>query len=284
MGYPVIVEMFLTGDSKPFIDYKSVSVTGNTFLPVIKADVSPADPKNTYIFNAESSVGANIDWSQVKWTFMDTAEAQYGPVVSHKFPINSLGKTYTVALTLTRRLANGQVESKTKTDQIKIGSNEITPVVRALVYGDYLVLSAEKSTGTGLLLDRAVWAFPGEGENETLSSSHQEGTVKTDSHTISGELSIGSILEGLINLSGSYSYNNQSSESEYETNSESFTSSNYHTGPICRRYAGELRYQLVTLYVYRMTTEGGVEGKSITVNVDLKRAKASAETGGVSYE
>ena len=73
--------------------------------------------------------------------------------------------------------------------------------------------------------------------------------------------------------------------SEYTESNETFSSQNMHTGAICRRYVGKNMddviptKQRVTLFVYRMTADGGTEGTSITVNVDLAKA-----VEGVSYE
>jgi hypothetical protein len=186
---------------------------------------------------------------------------------------------------------------------VVIGSDEITPVVRAKVIGDYLVLSAEQSEGRGLLLDRAVWAFPGEGDSVSNSESYKTGTLSTE--TISGGVSTHGEAgvrtdfstgdTGLfcspyldIGVKGYGGVENQivnyGDNDSYRDHNDAFSTSNYHTGPICRRYVKGRKKQIVTLYVYRMTPEGGIEGKSITVNVNLKEAKSAADGGGVSYE
>jgi hypothetical protein len=168
---------------------------------------------------------------------------------------------------------------------VVIGSDEITPVVRAKVIGDYLVLSAEQSEGRGLLLDRAVWAFPGEGDTVDYSDSYQTGTVVSNSanHGFSGSVTLGGRYNNFT-VGAHVDYGSQSSENVYQTENNSFTSSNYHTGPLCRRYIKGQDKQLVTLFVYRMTPEGGTEGRTITVNVNLKEAKSAADGGGISYE
>jgi hypothetical protein len=77
----------------------------------------------------------------------------------------------------------------------------------------------------------------------------------------------------------------------FKDNTESFSTSNTHTGAICRRYVGEydietggeemMRSILVTLFVYRVNSYGGVDGESITVRVSLNEAK---KAGGVRYD
>jgi hypothetical protein len=273
-------------------------VEGDEFVPVIQVDISEDDP-NAMIFSAESSIGNNIDWTQTKWTFMDTAESRYGPVVTHKFPVDSQSKTYTVALTLFRRLINGQVESKTSRRQVTVGSDKITPVVRARVVNNTLILSAEQSEGRGLLLDRAVWAFPGEGDSVNNSESYETGKISTDTHFCDlktygdfgfSEGDKNAFLGGYLKIGAQYDLGtghkeiNYGSGDSYRNHNDTFSTSNSHTGPICRRYVEGQDKQIVTLYVYRMTAEGGIEGESITVNVDLKEAKSAADGGGVSYE
>jgi hypothetical protein len=312
MGYPVVAEMFLKGDTKPFIKYESIDVLGNELIPIITPFSDSEEDPTKIMLSAETSQGTGIDWAQTKWTFLDTAEVAYGPVISHTFPRHSeIGKkTYPVALTLYRRQGNGNVESKTVQKEIEIDADEITPKIKAQIFGDYLVLSAEESTGLGLLLDRCVWSFPGEGDSITTDISTKEGTLITNNFNIgaSAQAKLGnktyvSVGAGIgfieaknetyhdVFIEGHLSddLNVVSYLGDYKDKRESFSSSNSHTGPICRRYVKGLDTQIVTLMVYRMTSDGGVEGKCITVNITLKNIKngasgASADSQGVIYE
>jgi hypothetical protein len=73
MGYPVMVLMYLKGDSRPFVGYTSIDVAGDALLPIISWQKDSADP-NTITFSAENSKGSNIDWTQCRWTFGDSSE------------------------------------------------------------------------------------------------------------------------------------------------------------------------------------------------------------------
>lgn len=289
MGYPVIVEMFMKGDSKPFVAYKPIDVAGNELIPVIMMDTSQDDP-NMMVFSADASVGANIDWLNTKWTFMDTGESQYGPYATHTFPASLNSRKYMVMLTLFRKLSNGEVETKTLQKEISVDSAEITPVVKAKVFDGTLVLSAEESRGKGLLLDRALWVFPGQGDSTTFTDNTQYGTINKDTWTFSAntgvewtfDVPIGDLT---IKAGVGVSFNHETTNYDsYRNVTNALTTLNEHTGVICRRYVGSASSQIVTLLVYRMTRDGGVEGKSITVNIDLKKAAAMAGTDGVTYE
>ena len=71
--------------------------------------------------------------------------------------------------------------------------------------------------------------------------------------------------------------------SNYTNKNESFSTSNMHTGPVCRRYVGNSKSIIVSLFVYRANGDGGIEGEEITVKIDLNKARASADDGGVVY-
>jgi hypothetical protein len=131
-----------------------------------------------------------------------------------------------------------------------------------------------------------VWAFPGKGDNETYSDSFQIGSTVTGSFNVGYSVSATAGIPNVYSVTVGKNVNVgiQCSQSAYHTANDTYSSSNYHTGPLCRRYVAGQSSQVVTLYVYRMTPEGGAEGKSITVNVDLIDARDRAGSGGVSYE
>ena len=74
-------------------------------------------------------------------------------------------------------------------------------------------------------------------------------------------------------------------------NTSTFSSANCHTGAVCRKYVGtydittaargEKRIITVTLMVYRPNSRGGIDGRSVTVNIDLEHARTK---GGIRYE
>lgn len=306
MGYPVVVEMYLKGSSKPFIAYQSVDVEGDAFVPVIRWDTQPGSDPNIITFTAQSSTGRNIDWTQAKWTFGDSSEAQYGATAVHKYPVSSTTQTYRVSLTLTRRSGSGQYETRTTIQTVTLGADEITPVIRAEYHEaeGMLYLSAEESTGRGLLLDRAVWLFEGEGDSENLTINKRDGVIYNNSayYDVGARVDYG--MPKLFNVSGldikawaiggdrgSWDYINSN---DYRENSQTFSSSNMQTGAVCRRYVKEYdtkkgewnvdNYILVTFIVTRMDASGGVEAKSITVNINLKAARITkANSRGVAY-
>ncbi|MBN2440954.1 MAG: PD40 domain-containing protein [Spirochaetales bacterium] len=316
MGYPVLVEMFFKGSSRPFISYTSIDVEGDEFLPLITWDLpSEREDENLILFSAGDSVGRNIDWSQAKWTFGDYSESEYGPVASHKYGFSKTKKSYKVSLTLTRRSANGSLETKTTTTTISIGSDVIKAVVHAKLNSNgFLVLSAEESEGRGLLLDRCYWLFEGEGEGEEHSEHTEGGVIQRRQTSFSTDLyakaSIGLYLNagagygfGDKNSGGPYGFveagTNISAEvgagasmgydvmydfadyKGYTNENDSFSTSNTHTGAVCRRYVDRDESNvLVTLYVYRMSLDGGIEGESITTRINCDDAKSS---GGVTY-
>ncbi len=279
MGYPVLVEMYLKGSSQPFVAYTTIDVDGDKLTPIITTEVDPEN-KNLITFKATGSEGSNINWAQTKWTFGDSKEAQYGPIVTYQYPVKQKSTTYKVTLTLTRTSANGVQEIMTATKDVKIGPDQIRPVIKVTKNGDYLVLSAEDSLGKGLLLDRCAWLFDGKGDQESSSLNTQSGVLKSSSYnqsnTNSREISAGGgkffasakIADSSTGSTGwnLTDYNNLKSQT---TN---FSSENSHVGAVCRRYVGGKQNVIVTLFVYRMTPEGGVEGESITVNLNVYNA------------
>ncbi|HOV13273.1 MAG TPA: PKD domain-containing protein, partial [Spirochaetota bacterium] len=169
MGYPVMVSLFFKGSSLPFVGYKVIDIEGDTITPIIKWEVDPQD-KNVVNFTAESSTGSDIDWSQSKWTFGDGSETQYGVTATHKYGLDANSREYKVSLTLYRRQDNGSSETKTATQTVRIADDKIFPVIKAKLHNNgYLVLSAEESEGRGLLLDRSVWIFEGQGDSSSYS-------------------------------------------------------------------------------------------------------------------
>ena len=278
MGYPVIVKMYFRGDTKPFIAYKSIDVAGSDLTPMITYQVDKEKP-HIVTFSAESSVGAGIDWAQTKWTFFDSSETQYGSVATHSFPVQSEGRSYTVMVTLHRNLSNGQVESVTGRKEINIASNEIVPKVLAKIDGNYLVLSAEQSEGSGLLLDRTLWTFPGKGDSQSGSSSRSEGISASASWNVGA--SVGMTSTGVfysVSVGASFSLGATIGGHSETSNSNTYSISNSHQGAICRRYVVGKKDVLVTLFVYRAATDGGINGKSITVEINLDQVRA--ERGG----
>lgn len=176
MGYPVMVTMYYKGNTYPFVGYTSIDIAGDELIPVITCDLD-GEKQDEFVvyFSGEASHGYNIDWTQTKWTFGDSSEAQYGPVVVHKYPLASAKQEYKVSLTITRRLANGIVETKTAYKTIKLDGDKIKPVIKAALFGDHMFLSAEESEGMGLLLDRSSWLFPGKGESEAMPPAGRMG-------------------------------------------------------------------------------------------------------------
>ena len=286
MGYPVMVRMYYRGDVRPFVGYKTIDIEGAELTPVITYTADPEDP-NVVSFSAESSVGDGIDWARTKWTFIDSSATQYGPVATHTFPAQSSGRTYTVMVTLYRTTANGQSEAVTGRKQIRIGAQEIEPVVLARVYGDYLVLSAERSEGPGLLLDRSVWTFPGEGDAVSILDDQKSGKITTDRFHVTNTTGVETgvnfgpaFFRASSSLSGGWE-REIVDYSSYEENSSTFATQNMHTGAIARRYVAGESSVIATLFVFRVTSDGGTEGRSITVRINLNEARAQAESGGV---
>ncbi|MBN2444684.1 MAG: PD40 domain-containing protein [Spirochaetales bacterium] len=316
MGYPVMVEVYLKGSSLPYVNYTTIDIVGDELIPVITYD-SVGDDPNTITFSAVTSKGSNIDWSYAKWTFGDSSPGQFGSVVSNSYKISTTNRTYRVTLTLTRKSVNGSMETKTVYKDITIGKDKIKPKIRAKLYGDgYLVLSAEKSEGRGLLLDRSLWLFEGKGDNETIRKTEQTGVVAKDTFSLNVKagveagISFGCGPYVKVYAEAGFGYVKEvTSYLGYGSSDYSFSSSNIHNGAICRKFVGDLlpdipgvpktppmssnpvkpladmfpglidKSIVVTLFVYRMTPEGGITGESITVNIDFDDAK-----GGKTYE
>jgi hypothetical protein len=83
-------------------------------------------------------------------------------------------------------------------------------------------------------------------------------------------------------------------ETNYEgfiDNTATFSSGTSHTGAMCRHYVGtynianaaygERKFIVVTLMVYRANSQGGLDARSITVNISLDSAR---QEGGIQYE
>jgi phenolic acid decarboxylase len=77
----------------------------------------------------------------------------------------------------------------------------------------------------------------------------------------------------------SYTYVLDEGYSYSDTENYSFSTQNTHTGAVCRRYVGDDKYLVVTLFVYRMTQDG-MEGESVTVRINLNDPNL---TRGVIY-
>ena len=309
-GYPVMVEMFFKGNTKPFTGYTSIDVAGDELVPFITWDRDyKSGDDNVFTFTARDSSGSNIDWSQAKWTFGDSSEFQYGPVVVHKFPVDDAKKEYRISLTLTRKSVNNQIETKTVYKTVNIAGDTLKPVIKGQIgKNGYLILSAGDSEGRGLLLDRSLWIFEGKGDNESLNVNEKIGEVISTSDatstnntiqvvpsisawTAQGGASVGGI--GYIYSWGDSSNTNITEYDGFKDMTTAYSSSNIHTGALCRKYVREFdtsegswnreskRSIMVTLFVYRIGPDGGMTGKSITVNIDLEKA---SDPGGVRYE
>ncbi|HEX3044269.1 MAG TPA: cohesin domain-containing protein [Bacillota bacterium] len=303
MGYPVLVEMYQKGESYPFVAYSTIDVEGDELLPIISTEVDNNQP-NMITFKATDSRGSNISWDQAKWNFGDSKETQFGPVVTYEYPLNKKSAVYKVTLTLTRSNSNGFSENKTVTKEITIGPDKIKAVIKVTKQGDNLLLSADESQGKGLLLDRSIWLFNGEGDSETVSKTIQGGIIRRQTHntsktyTTNAGASVSASAGFNFNVWGNYvsldvsanagtNYQYQTTDSpvswekadysDYKNENLSFSSQNSQVGTICRRYVGGKKNVIVTLFVFRMNADGGVEGESITVNINL------ANLGGGVY-
>jgi hypothetical protein len=310
MGYPILVEMYLKGSSYPFVWYASLQIEGDLFFPIISSVADANDP-NLITFSAITSIGSNLDLGRAKWSLGDGSQDQYGPVISHKYPLGNEGKKYKVTLALTRNAGTASEETKTNSQDIEIGSDVIKPVVKAAVYDGMLVLSADKSEGRGLLLDRAIWCFPGKGDTGQYQENIKGGTISrrtiqdgTNSY-VKGAVSVETgidttqtvikelqpfFFKAIVggSIGGGTSHDDVtnyeiSDYSEYLDAQESFTTSSSQTGPVCRRYVGSETNIIVSLFVYRMTADGNMEGEEITVKVDLEKARTSTDSDGVVY-
>jgi hypothetical protein len=284
MGYPVLVEMFLKGSTIPFTGYKTINIEGDELKPVIGYSRTP-DKANSIDFNASSSRGNNIKWSHTVWTFGDGTAPLHGAVVNHTYPLATTKTTYRVSCTITRINSLGQEEQATIYKEINIAQDRIRPVVYAKVIDDTLILSAEDSEGSGLMLDRSIWNFPGEGDSVSDSQQTYEGVVKNTSNHISGTVSFtnswgtgtGTIPKNSLTVGAGYSYDwGETDSSGQIVNDNSFSSQNSHVGISCRRSIRDNQTtQLVALTVYRIT-EDGVQAETITVNINLDKARSGA--------
>jgi len=285
MGYPVVVVMYFKNNAKPFTGYTSVDVDGDALVPVVMWDKADATANTEILFTASESTGSGIDWSQAKWTFGDGSPSQYGPAAGHRYALTTADASYKVSLTLTRKLSTGETETQTRYSTVNVGKDEIKPVMKAQYdpRTGLLMLTAADSEGRGLLLDRSVWIFQGEGDSETTGKSHQNGTSSSSNWSlnasVSSSLSLG--IVDVVTLSGSASTGSggSSSDSATDSNNTSYTNENYHTGISARRWVAGDTAQ-VTLAVYRQDPDGKLVGKTITVNVSLNDA---AKSGGATY-
>jgi hypothetical protein len=299
MGYPVMVLMYLKGESYPFVGYTSIDVAGDALLPIITWEKDASDP-NIITFSAESSKGSNIDWQQCRWTFGDTSEAGYGAVAAHKYALSSYQKTYKVSLTVNRRSVNGVLESKTVYRDVNIKSEELKAFITVKENNNgYMVLSAEDSEGRSLQLDRSVWLFEGTADSESLGTTDQGGTIiRTQTNDavgrqgrvyggVSGVVSISSGFNPFFKATASISTgvegeihgsHNETTVAEtvdysgYTNNNYNFSSSNQHTGAICRRYFKPNTALKVTLLVYRLEGDSSLKGESVTVLINANQA------------
>lgn len=313
MGYPVIVEMYLKNSSVPFYAYESIDIEGDIMTPVISWDyATDREDKNVVLFSAQKSTGSNILWSQTKWTFGDSSEAQYGATAVHKYPLDKTDRDYKVSMTLTRRFRDGTEEVKTTTKTINIENDVITPKLRANYDKEtgMLILSASESEGRGLMLDRSMWIFEGEGDTYSITEGISKNkSISTSSSTnksltISGHANVGYSVSAAIAPGAEVSFStgiqfgasntegdsNSTGESISDSisNSGTYSSSNSHTGAVVRRYIdptsiekGKDHLTTVTLFIYRIGPDGSLTGESTMFNISLNKA---SESEGVLYE
>lgn len=239
MGYPVMVEMYLKNDDRPFYGYKSIQIEGDEIVPVIQWDEDISNyseedaDKQVISFTALSSTGAGIDWSKTKWNFGDGSSPGYGSSVQHKYPIDGADKAYKVALTLTRTSRTGSNESKTVYKNIDIDAEEIKPVIKAKLdrASNTLILSAENSEGRGLLLDRTIWMFAGKGDTENFSRSKTSVETTNNSLSLSENISRTDSLNSsnTDSTNSSYTTSQNTSHTDSENSSHTDSENNSHT-------------------------------------------------------
>lgn len=298
MGYPVSVEMYLKGASKPIIGYGNVPVQRDELRPIIK-ETRNSDNSNIITFDASSSVGHNIDWPRAKWTFGDSSEYQYGSTVVHTYPNDSDNSEYRVTLTLSRNSSNGSVETKTLHRNIDIGSNEIVPKIKAVKRGNTIFLSAEESEGHGLMIERSLWNFDGKGDSGSRVENIEEGRATRSSTNLGAGISTGVSIEqnvgfgvgqegegvgywnvrqgSFISMEASMKGNIYSDgiidrSYDYFRGQESFSSQNSHVGATCRRSiidtSDSEKTIFVSLTVFRVESDGGIKAETITVAIN----------------
>jgi Tol biopolymer transport system component len=259
-NYPVAVEMFFKGSTKPFAAYKNVSVVADVFDVNFTWDKNMKENGNVIRFDASSSFGNNIDWSSAKWTFGDGSEAQYGASAIHEYRPNGTDTFYTVSLTLVRRSGTGYSETKTFTKIIDIDADKITPVISATKMGYTVVFSAKNSEGRGLLLDRSVWLFDGAGDSSSISNN----TTFSAGVAVSVQTNWGTKwFGGGLGFEASTNLSNSSGQGS--------SNQNTHVGIVCRRsfstYGwGYSLYDssiVVSLTVYRLESDGTLRSETI---------------------
>jgi|GEM_PF-7025764 len=281
--YPVNVQMYYKGSTKPFVKNINIRVDADKLKAIIKEEFGE-NTEDTYrrTFSATDSLGSNIDWQSCKWTFGDSSEYQYGPVVSHLYRADSKDASYLVTLTITRKAKNGETEISTDTYTVNIGKDEMNAKIKVVREGNYVVFSAEESTGRGLLLDRSMWLFEG-ADNENYGESESEGDSSTSQYTFNTNLGISTSIgtqfgyngpggaNGVyfgtsINLgfqwgmgwtnTGSQTISSQWSQSSGES------SNNIYSGASCRKMIDGWTRKRVTLVIYRMLPDGTIEAQS----------------------
>lgn len=275
--YPVGVQMYFKGSTLPFSKVFNVNIKGDKLQAVIKEEYNlEVNPDDKYVrtFTASNSVGDNIDWQNCKWTFGDSSEYQYGPVVTHKYQVDNENANYMVTLTIQRRTKEGQTEISTDTYNVSIAKDQIEAVVKVTKSGDYLVFSAEDSKGRGLLLDRSMWLFEGAdsdnsgisdtdydynkinmvsknfGWNLGFSTGYQVGPQWNFHQDLSGG------INSSINESVTYLTDNNFTQSSGESNN------NIYSGVSCRKMIDGWIKKRVTLVIYRILPDGSVEAQS----------------------
>ncbi|MBN2440711.1 MAG: hypothetical protein JXJ04_05180, partial [Spirochaetales bacterium] len=280
--YPVNVRMFFKGSTLPFVKQTNVRVKGDTLKAVIKEETGRGiGDQYLRTFTAADSMGENIDWQNCKWSFGDSSEYQYGPVVSHRFPINNKDASYLVTLTIQRHTKAGQSEISTDTYTVKIGEDELNAKITVTREGNYVLFSAEESEGRGLMLDRSVWLFEGS-DNENSGNSetdiqHIKKAISNSSHTFSNSLNSivglltgpigGAITELISNTNYQIQFGSQDTylQDSQLNQSSGESSQNIYSGAACRKLIdGSWSSKMITLIVYRALPDGTLESQTKT--------------------
>jgi hypothetical protein len=284
--YPVYVQMFYKGSTRPFVKNTNVKVKGDRLQAIIKEeytlDIKGAD-KYTRTFTAADSLGENIDWQNCKWTFGDSSEYQYGPVATHRFPYNRDNAYYTVTVTISRRTKDGKTEISTDSYVVNMAEDTLNAKITVRQEGNYVVFSAEKSEGRGLLLDRSMWLFEGADSTNAGDSTTEfdydkvtlHSETATDRWNIGSSLSTGfhvydNGVKPFLEVGVSFQYDHtwvQANQDQYFTDqqfsqSSGESSNNIYSGASCRKMIDGWTSKRVTLVVYRALPDGTMEAQT----------------------
>lgn len=240
------------GNNESKTVYKTIEIGAEEITPVIKARLDLES--NTLILTAEASEGRGLLLDRSVWMFAGKGDSEnFSRSKSHVRTENN---------------SQSQTENSSSTDSTNTTKSTNKSNTKSHKFG----VSANVKFGIGPV-DASI------GSSYDFTNSNTTGSSSSETN-------------GSSNTSSSGTSNSQSSgTSDNEGNNQSYSTQNTHTGAICRRYIADFDFNSfsgntnantelwVTLFVYRINSDGSTSGTSFTERINLLEVKEAGLVG-----